>query len=103
MSRHAVILHVRSKPPRSARGRAQLEAFEHEPKPALEPDAEGQLTLPRHLEGLARPGPLDANEGVRDEERAPQVDLHGITDRYGMRTANFVAMHLEYPTPSASQ
>jgi hypothetical protein len=72
-------------------------------KPALGPGAEGQLTLPRHLEGLARPGPLDANEGVRDEERAPQVDLHGITDRYGMRTANFVAMHLEYPTPSASQ
>jgi hypothetical protein len=102
MSRHAVILHVRSKAPRSARGRAQLEAFEHEPKPALGPDAEGQLTLPRHLEGLARPGPLDANEGVRDEERAPQVDLPP-TDRYGMRTANFVAMQLEYPTPSASQ
>ena len=29
--------------------------------------------------------------------------LHGITARYGMRTAHFVAMQLEYPRSGGSQ
>lgn len=35
--------------------------------------------------------------------RALDEALGGITSRYGTRTAEFVAMQLEYPRPSASQ
>jgi len=40
---------------------------------------------------------------IGDHQPARELDeaLHGITTRYGMRTADFVAMQLEYPRPSA--
>ena len=41
--------------------------------------------------------------GDRQPARALDEALHGISARYGMRTADFVAMQLEYPRPSASQ
>ena len=41
--------------------------------------------------------------GDRQPARALDEALHGITARYGMRTADFVAMQLEYPRPSASR
>ena len=41
--------------------------------------------------------------GDRQPARALDEALHGIAARYGMRTADFVAMQLEYPRPSASQ
>ena len=41
--------------------------------------------------------------GDRQPARALDEALQGITARYGMRTADFVAMQLEYPRPSASQ
>ena len=37
--------------------------------------------------------------GDRQPARALDEALHGITARYGMRTADFVAMQLEYPRP----
>ena len=42
---------------------------------------------------------------IGDRQPARELDeaLHGITARYGMRTADFVAMQLEYPRPSASR
>jgi transcriptional regulator GlxA family with amidase domain len=39
--------------------------------------------------------------GDRQPARALDEALQGITARYGMRTADFVAMQLEYPRPSA--
>jgi putative intracellular protease/amidase len=41
--------------------------------------------------------------GDRQPARALDDALSGISTRYGMRTADFVAMQLEYPRPSASQ
>jgi putative intracellular protease/amidase len=41
--------------------------------------------------------------GDRQPARALDEALQGITARYGMRTADFVAMQLEYPRPSASR
>jgi len=41
--------------------------------------------------------------GDRQPARALDDALQGITARYGMRTADFVAMQLEYPTPSPSR
>jgi hypothetical protein len=41
--------------------------------------------------------------GHRQPARELDEALYGITARYGMRTADFVAMQLEYPRPSASQ
>jgi putative intracellular protease/amidase len=42
---------------------------------------------------------------IEDRQPARALDeaLHGITARYGMRTADFVAMQLEYPRPSTSR
>jgi transcriptional regulator GlxA family with amidase domain len=42
---------------------------------------------------------------IGDWQPARELDeaLHEITARYGMRTADFVAMQLEYPRPSASR
>jgi putative intracellular protease/amidase len=42
---------------------------------------------------------------IGDRQPAGALDeaLRGITARYGARTADFVAMQLEYPRPSASQ
>jgi len=42
---------------------------------------------------------------IRDQQPAKALDeaLHGIADRYGMRTANVVTMQLEYPRLSAPQ
>ncbi|HMJ55359.1 MAG TPA: DJ-1/PfpI family protein [Polyangiaceae bacterium] len=41
--------------------------------------------------------------GDRQPARALDETLHGISDRYGIRTADIVAMQLEYPRSSASQ
>ena len=41
--------------------------------------------------------------GDRQPARALDEALHGVTTRYGMRTADLVAMQLEYPRPSTSQ
>jgi transcriptional regulator GlxA family with amidase domain len=41
--------------------------------------------------------------GDRQPARALDEALHGITARYGMPTADLVAMQLEYPRPRASQ
>ena len=41
--------------------------------------------------------------GDRQPARALDEALHGITARYGMRTADFVAMQLEYPKPGPSR
>jgi transcriptional regulator GlxA family with amidase domain len=41
--------------------------------------------------------------GERQPARALDDALERISARYGMRTANFVAMQLEYPRPDASQ
>ena len=40
--------------------------------------------------------------GNRQPARALDEALDGISARYGMRTADFVAMQLEYPRPGAS-
>jgi hypothetical protein len=42
---------------------------------------------------------------IGDQQPAQALDraLHGIAARYGMRTADFVAMQLEYPRQRAAQ
>ena len=63
----------------------------------------GLRILPDHVAASWPAEHLLPAVGDRQPARALDEALQGITARYGMRTADFVAMQLEYPTPGASR